>query len=156
MVALNGATIATLTSASSTSGQIVANAGGGFDVQLSYTFPEELTNATFCVTVTDIGGASTSASTSTFNVADAPLTAGTVSASGGVAALAPTSLSAAFTDANTAGSSSDFSGTINWGDGNTTPFTSSAVTGSDGNYSVSGSYQYATAGNVHHHRDDQR
>lgn len=83
----------------------------------------------------------------TFSVADAPLTAGTVNASGGVAGLTPTSLIATFTEANHGAPTSDFSGTIAWGDGSTTPFTSSAVTGSDGSYAVTGSHQYATAGN---------
>ena len=55
----------------------MAHAGGGFDVQLSYTYAEELTNQTFSVQVTDAGGAAPiSASTSTLNVADAALTAG--------------------------------------------------------------------------------
>ena len=47
---------ATLTSTANPSNvQIVAN-GGGFDVQLSYTYAEELTGQTFSVTVTDHNG----------------------------------------------------------------------------------------------------
>ena len=49
--------------------------GGGFDVQLSYTYAEELTSQTFSVSVTD-HNATAGASTSTFSVADAALTAG--------------------------------------------------------------------------------
>src|SRR5438477_11924152 len=56
---------------------IVAN-GGGFDVRLSYTYAEELSNVTFSVSVVD-HSATASASTSTFSVADAALTAGTFS-----------------------------------------------------------------------------
>ena len=42
---------------------------------------------------------------------------------------------------------SDFSGSINWGDGSiATSFTSSAVSGSGGSYRVSGSHLYAEAG----------
>ena len=41
---------------------------------------------------------------------------------------------------------SDFSGTINWGDGNTTTFTSGAVPASGGTFTVSGSHQYAEEG----------
>ena len=32
---------------------MVLNGGGGFDVQLAYTYAEELSGATFSVTVTD-------------------------------------------------------------------------------------------------------
>src|SRR5206468_1250774 len=42
-------------------GQIVASAGGGFDVQLSYTYVEELSNQTFGVEVSVVCGASTGA-----------------------------------------------------------------------------------------------
>ena len=62
----------TLTSAANPSNvRIVADLGGGFDVQLSYTYAEALSNQTFGVQVTDVGGASTSASTSDFSVAGA-------------------------------------------------------------------------------------
>ena len=53
-------------------GQIVADAGGGFDVQLSYTYAEAFSNQTFSVQVTAADGATTGASTSNFSVADAP------------------------------------------------------------------------------------
>jgi len=52
-------------------GQIVADPGGGFDVQLSYTYAEAFSNQTFSVQVTDEGGATTAASTNTLSVADA-------------------------------------------------------------------------------------
>ena len=69
-----------------------------------------------------------------------------MSAGGGVEYTTPTNLSATFTDANLGISTSDFSGTINWGDGHTTPFASHAVTGSGGSYTVGGSHQYAEDG----------
>ena len=53
----------TLTGTAGANGQIVAHAGGGFDVQLSYTYMEELTNQQFNVQVTDAGGSSTGRST---------------------------------------------------------------------------------------------
>src|SRR5207302_3585269 len=68
-------TTSTVTSAASANGQVVAAAGRGFNVLGSHTFPEELTNVTFSVRVNDKGGASTSASTSTFSVPDSPLNA---------------------------------------------------------------------------------
>ena len=55
-------------------GQIVADPGGGFDVQLSYTYTEALSNQTFRVQVTDEGGASTGATNNNFSVAAALLT----------------------------------------------------------------------------------
>src|SRR5581483_6563559 len=68
-------TMVTLTSAPSAAGQIVAHTGGGFDVQLSYTYAEEMSGKTFSVQVTGPGGVPTiSASTNTFRVADAALT----------------------------------------------------------------------------------
>src|SRR5262249_56088401 len=82
-------------------------------------------------------------------VADATLTAGTLSASGGVEGGSPTTLSATFSDANMAAPTSDFSGTITWGDGQTSSFTSSAVTGSGGSYTVSSSHFYAEEGSYH-------
>ena len=62
-------------------GQIVADAGGGFDVQLSYTYTEVLSNQTFSVQVNAADGASTSAGTSNFSVV-APLTAGVLTPPG--------------------------------------------------------------------------
>src|SRR5207244_7474876 len=62
---------ATLTSAANPgSVQVVAHSGGGFDVQLSYTYAEELTGQTFSVSVTD-HNATASARTGTFRVPDA-------------------------------------------------------------------------------------
>src|SRR4029077_5056969 len=66
---------ATLTSAANPGNVQIVASGGGFDVQLSYTYAVELTGQTFSVSVTD-HNATASASTSTFSVADAALTAG--------------------------------------------------------------------------------
>ena len=76
MVTLGDGSTVTLTNTPSANGQIVASAGG-FDVQLSYTYAEELTGQTFSVQVTDAGGSTTGASTNSFSVADASLVAGT-------------------------------------------------------------------------------
>ncbi len=61
-----------ITNAPGASGQIVPDPNGGFDVQLSYTYAEALSNQAFEVVVSNTGGASTSASTSTFSVAINP------------------------------------------------------------------------------------
>ena len=49
-------------------GQVVADPNGGFDVQLSYTYAQALTNAIFGVQVNDQEGSTTGASTNTFSV----------------------------------------------------------------------------------------
>ena len=72
-------------------GQIVADAGGGFDVQLSYTYAEAFSNQTFSVQVTAVDGASTSASTKITVVGPVSLSKSTITvlpsqiASGGTA-----------------------------------------------------------------------
>ena len=128
-----------------TSGDVAANGGGAFTVSGTHTYAEEgPDNVT--VTINDVGGSQTIETGST-TVADAPLTAGTVTAGGGVEGVTPTTLSATFSDANTGAPNTDFSGTINWGDGNTTSFMSSAVTADGGgNFTVGGSHQYLEEG----------
>ena len=76
VVTLGDGNTVTLTSAAGPNGQIVADPNGGFDVQLSYTYREELSNATFGVAVTDQGGQTTGGGTSNFSVADAALHGG--------------------------------------------------------------------------------
>jgi hypothetical protein len=73
VVTLGDGNVLTLTSEANANGQIVANAGGGFDVVLSYVYASALRDRTFAVEVSDAGGSTTSQSVSTFSVADAPL-----------------------------------------------------------------------------------
>ena len=129
------------------SGKIVANPAGGFDVQLSYTYDEELFNQTFSVQVNDSGGASTRASTSTFSVDDAPLEGSSAAKAGGSADVANSSIlsGATFTDSNPGNHSGDFTAVITWGDGG--PTSSGTVSYDSGIYTVSGSHTYADAGN---------
>ena len=62
----------TLTAAAGPNGQIIADtAHGGFDVQLSYTYAQELAGQTFGVSVTD-QTSTTAQMTSSFSVLDAP------------------------------------------------------------------------------------
>ena len=146
VVTLGDGNTVTLTGTPGANGQIVANSAGGFDVQLSYTYAEALSNQTFSVTVTDVGGASTSASTSTFNVADAALTAaGTaVSATEG-AALTNVQVGTLTDAAGTYSNPSDLSATIDWGD-NTTSAATLVEVGTSGVYTVEGSHTYAEYG----------
>jgi len=129
--------------------QVVANPQGGFDVLLSCTYAEELVNGTFAVQISDKGGASTGASTGAFAVADAPLTAGNLTPPQ-VAALQSISKTVVFhfTDANPTAAASDFTATVQTGDGTT--LTSSAnlrnvqvVADPQGGFDVLFSYTYA-------------
>ena len=127
------------------SSAVTSNGGGAFTVGGSHTCAEEGSD-TITVTVNDDGGSSAAISGTT-TVADAPLTAGTAAASGGVEGVTATTLSASFSDANHGAPTSDFSGTINWGDGQTTTFDSSAVTSNGGGaFTVGGSHTYAEEG----------
>ncbi len=77
------------------------------------------------------------------DVTDAPLTATGVS----VSATAGVQLSATvatFTDADPAGTAKDYTATINWGDGNTSPGTIAPAAG--GGFAVTGSHTYAAGG----------
>ena len=58
-----------MTSTAGADGQIVADAGGGFDVLGSHLYTQQLSGATFSVQVTDEDGASTGASQGNFSVA---------------------------------------------------------------------------------------
>src|SRR5262249_18280694 len=90
-------------------------------------------------------GGSTTSDVGITSAADAPLTPGAATVSSGVEGATQT-LSATFTDANLQAPTSDFSGTIAWGDGNITAFTSTDVSGSNGAFTVNGSHGDADEG----------
>jgi uncharacterized repeat protein (TIGR01451 family) len=105
---------------------VVANPAGGFDVYGSHTYTSilgfgNIPPGTFAVTVTDAGGASTSASDSNFQVLypDQPLTAGTLN----VPSVTTEGRSISnqvlftFTDPDTSAQVSDYLATVSWGDG---------------------------------------
>ena len=126
----------------SSTGTVVALNGGGFAVDGTHTYAEEGTyNST--VTINDHGG-STATVSEAVTVADAALSATAT-------AIAPTEGKstglvqvASFTDADPNGTISDFTATINWGDGNTTNGTVVALNG--GGFAVDGSHTYAATG----------
>ena len=95
------------------------------------------------VTIDDVGGSTTSA-TSSADIADAALTASgtTVSATKGVAISGATV--ATFADANPNATASDFTATIDWGDGTSTRGT--VVAQSGGGFAVDGAHTYANGG----------
>jgi hypothetical protein len=132
---------------------VVANPGGGFDVLGSYTYAEELSGQTLSVSVQDSGGATISASTTHYTVADAALTAG--------ALTVPTPTEGApltdvqlfhFTDANPNAQAGDYVATITWGDGTTSTVTSThtadgqVVANPNGGFDVLGSHTYLEEG----------
>jgi phosphodiesterase/alkaline phosphatase D-like protein len=134
-----------LTSTQSADGQIVAHGDGSFDVNLTHTYAEELTGKTFSIIVTD-HTQTTSASTSTFSVADAGLSASGQNIAGLQGASTLTVTVATFTDLGGPESKSDYSATINWGGAGTGSTTGTIVANTDGSFSVQGSFVYATEG----------
>ncbi|MGO8748676.1 MAG: hypothetical protein ACLQNE_22120 [Thermoguttaceae bacterium] len=126
----------------------MADLNGGYDVDLSYTYAEALASATFSVTVTDDGGASTSSSQS-ITVADAPLTGSTTAVAGGTENAANSSVlsGATFTDANPGNQTADMTATITWGDNGPTSLGTVSYNAGSGVYTVGGSHTYAEEGN---------
>src|SRR5205823_5176238 len=112
----------------------------GFDVVGTHTYADEGA-FTVGVNISDVGGSTTSAST-TANVADAALTASAtpIVATEGVSF---SGVVASFTDANPNATAGDYSATINWGDG---AITAGTITAGEGNFTVSGSHTYAEEG----------
>jgi hypothetical protein len=124
-----------------TVGVVAGPTGGPFTVSGSHTYAEE-GPYTITVTVTDDGGSSATL-TGTATVADAPLSGSCATpVVSGTAFAGPT---ATFTDQSATGTLSDFSATINWGDGSTSP---GVITGGPGTapYTVSGTHTYTTPG----------
>ena len=127
---------------STTSAGTVTAAGTGFTVHASHTYTEEGTFTVNVTVVDNVGGATTSA-TGPAVVADAPLTAGTLTIGPGVAGVTAAPLTFGFTDANPAGTVSDFTATIDWGDSTTSAGTiATAGTG----FTVQASHLYTHAG----------
>ena len=124
-----------------TAGVVSGPAGGPFTVSGSHTYAEE-GSYTISVAVTDDGG-STATLTATATVADASLSGSC--ATPVVSGTAYAGATATFTDHSASGTLTDFSATINWGDGSSS---AGVITGGPGTapYTVSGTHTYATAG----------
>src|SRR5262249_59558764 len=98
----------------------------------------------FAVRARGAGGAPTGATTRTFSVAAAPLTAGALPPpAAGEGAPFTNVVLFHFSDATPAGTASDFTAVISWGDGTTSPGTVVASPG--GGFDVLGSHTYAEA-----------
>jgi PKD repeat protein len=126
----------------STTGTVVAQSTGGFAVDGVHVYADE-GKYTVGVTIKDIGGAIAS-TTSTATVADASLTAAAVSVTGSEGLPIASAAVATFTDANPNATASDFTATINWGDGTST--TGTVVAQNGGGFAVDGTHTYADEG----------
>jgi hypothetical protein len=121
----------------------VTGSSGSFTVSGQHTYADEGSFA-FTVTVTEIAPAGATASGSgTATVTEADVLSGTPVNFAALTGIAFTGPVATFTDVNTANVASDFTATIDWGDGQTSAGT---VTGGGGAFTVSGTHTYATPG----------
>ncbi len=120
----------------------VTGSAGSFSVSGSHTYAEEGTEQV-TVTITDADNPANSAVPhSSAAVADAALTASP--ACSATFSHSYSGLTATFADAaSPSGTLSDFSASINWGDGASTVGT---IAGAAGSYAVSGSHTYASTG----------
>jgi hypothetical protein len=125
----------------SSSGTVAGNGVGGFSVSGAHAYAEE-GHDPISVSITDVGG-STASATGTATVADAALTAAGVSVTATEGA-STTATVATFTDANPNATASEFTATINWGDG--TSSTGTVAADGVGGFSVTGTHTYAEDG----------
>ncbi len=150
-----------------TAGTIVANGTGGYNIQGSHTYA---TTGAFTIDVTltnnSTSGTTTVSGTtinvtsngpvnstpnpivSTANTAAAPLRAQGATVSGTEGVPLTGVLVATFTDTGTPGTPSDYTATIDWGDGTTNAATSITSQGTPNGvvFSVFGTHTYATTG----------
>ena len=126
-----------------TAGTVTSTGAGGLLVSGTHTYAEENAAALpVTVSLTDAMDVTTSTANSTVLVADAPLVGTPASFTATI--FAPfTGTVATFSDADPAGTASDYTATINWGDG--TP-TSAGVISGTGPFTVTGSHTYPSAG----------
>ena len=122
----------------------VSYSSGVYTVNGSHTYAEEGSYTT-TVTVNDAGSSSATI-TGSATIVDAALIGSSAASASGNEGASVSLSNATFTDANPGNNSGDFSGTINWGDGHTTTFTSADVSYSSGVYTVNGSHTYAEEG----------
>jgi hypothetical protein len=126
-----------------TTGGTVSGSNGVFSVNGSHTYNEE-GSFTLKTTISDDGtGTSKATVANSVQVADGGLTVTAATVTPTVA-VSFTGAVATFTDANPSGTPSDFTATINWGDG--TPGSTGTITQSGSMFTVTGSHTFATTG----------
>jgi hypothetical protein len=128
---------------SSSTGVVAQEAGATFTVTGTHTYAEESAAATpYAVTfdVKDIGGASlTGAAGVSVTVNDAPIVANginLVAIEGSSLSIPAGTVVATFTDADPAGTASDYTVNIDWGDGTHSAGTVVPIAGTPGSFSV--------------------
>jgi len=123
----------------------VSGSGGAFRVSGSHTYTEE-GSYKLTVKISDMDNAgNTATTTSTATIGDAALSSACATSTATLQAFKGST--ATFTDGNPDGTSSDFSATIEWGDGTESAGVVSAGEG-HGPYTVSGSHTYSFTGPV--------
>jgi len=127
---------------SSSTGAIVSLGSGQYAVHASHTFEEG--NYAISVQITDVGGSATIASSNAV-VADAAVFATAVPISS-VEGSSFSAVVAVLADANPVAGPDDFSATISWGDGTSSPGTITA--NPSGGFDVSGSHSYLIKGTL--------
>jgi cyclophilin family peptidyl-prolyl cis-trans isomerase len=126
-----------------TTGTVTLGPGGTLTVTGSNTYKNAGTYQ-ITTTITDRLGA-TAKTTSTATVADAALTSQGVPVTVGAGVPLSNTLLATFTDADPNGTLTDYTATIDWGDGTTSAGNITAGTG--GVFNVLGTHTYSTVGN---------
>ncbi|HVC93403.1 MAG TPA: ELWxxDGT repeat protein [Pirellulales bacterium] len=126
----------------SSAGTVTAGDGGGFVVTGAHVYADAATGVPLKVVITDANGGNATAD-GTANIADASLTAAgaTIAVTEGATFAGSV---ATFTDANPFGAVNEFTGTIDWGDGQMSAGVVATVAA--GGFAVSGSHVYAEAG----------
>ena len=123
-------------------GTIVSKGGGKFAVEAGYTYAN-VGNYAVTVTINDVGG-STATANSFATISDAPINATPVNFTTVEGQTLTTQVAATFIDGDQFAPASNFTATIDWGDGNgPQPAQVTALGG--GNFEVSGSIVYQEA-----------
>jgi hypothetical protein len=124
----------------------VSSCGRTFDVKGGHTYTEENTY-TLAVTITDVDTPSNTQTVNSFAlVSDAAIHA--TCASAPVSTQSFSGFTATFTDNNSFATKADFSATISWGDGTSSPPPPVTIGGGPGSgpYTVSGTHTYTSTG----------
>jgi large repetitive protein len=121
----------------------VTGSSGSYTVSGNHTYTDGGTHQ-MTVQVVETAVSATVSTTSTADVSGTDTLTSTGMTISPTAGSTFTGAVAGFTDSNTAAAASDFTATINWGDGSST--TAGTVTGSNGAFTVTGAHSYSNTG----------
>jgi hypothetical protein len=127
-----------------TPGKVVYNPGGGFAVTGSHTYGEEASALPVAVTIIDVPANAQATAHSLINVADAPLTAVSTLPVCAVEGAKFSGQLGTFFDPNPGEPLSDYTVTIAWGDGSSSPGSVTAL--GNGLFAVNGTHPYGEEG----------